>query len=178
MTGKYVKAADWLLRSVISPRQVDTTPWFPFTKPITACTMTACHKVRENPKETKQAAVSKVPVNMTGFLPMRSDKAPQAKLVHSCASAKAEAIVPTYTPTCAGFTSGNVDAISGKYGLIEFNAVCSHRAMKAKQAICLLGRGEAWCSSSWFPSDTSEELLFDSERGCPLDLGGDMPPKV
>ena len=30
----------------------------------------------------------------------------------------------------------------GKYGLMEFNAVCSHRAITASTAICFFGSGD------------------------------------
>ena len=74
---------------------------------------------------------------------MRSDAQPQKKLVASCAKAKEDAIVPTYSPTWPALTSGNVDAICGRYGPMLFRAVCSDRDMTASTHSCLTGRGVA-----------------------------------
>ncbi|CDM37387.1 unnamed protein product [Penicillium roqueforti FM164] len=91
-------------------------------------------------------------------------------------SAKADAMLPTYTPTWVDSTSGNVEAMSGRYGLIEFNAVCSASAIIASTAICLFGSGDAFgggiAISLWVSCEPSPEDSDWPELGRPRDLGG------
>jgi hypothetical protein len=100
----------------------------------------------------------------------------------TCAAAKLVAIIPTNSPTLLTSTSGNVAAISGKYGEIEFNAVCSAKLIIARMTNCLVGIG---VSTALLPplSERSEdeaeamspwegELSFEWKGGQPRDDGG------
>ncbi|CRL21723.1 unnamed protein product [Penicillium camemberti] len=66
--------------------------------------------------------------------------------------------------------------MSGRYGLIEFNAVCSASAIIASTAICLFGSGDdvpGRSAMSWWGScEPSAEDSDWPELGRPRDLGG------
>ena len=100
-----------------------------------------------------------MPESMTGFLPTLSDSQPQKKFVANCAAANEKAISPTYKPTCPTFTSGKVEAICGRYGLRELNAVCSARAMTPRMTSCRFGRGVEVVSCRAGDAESSLPLL-------------------
>ncbi|TLD09727.1 hypothetical protein PspLS_11410 [Pyricularia sp. CBS 133598] len=149
ITGSHVKALLWLLRSVSSPKQVGTTAALPLSKPIATWINTTCQYLVHSPKTLKHPANKAVPSSKTGFLPMRSDIAPQIRFVASWARAKADATSPTYSPVCDSGISEKLRTMVGRYGEMELRAVCSARLSRASKASCLRGNGvTVWSSSS------------------------------
>jgi hypothetical protein len=79
--------------------------------------------------------------------------------------ANAEASRPTYNPFCHSGISWNDATIFGKYGDIEFNAVCSARDSNASKHNCFHGNGVAWYEESSDPSSVvSSSFLEDEAR--------------
>jgi len=133
-----------------------TTPAFPFTIPMNACTTAACHKLFTYPNAKNPVAAPSAPRSITGFRPIRSLSLPQKKFVATCAAAKQLAITPTYNPTLFGPTPGKEAVICGKYGEIEFSAVCSARLIIANTISCRVGAD----AQLFLPSPFRELLPF------------------
>lgn len=69
---------------------VCTTPIFPFSRPPSALPINAIQMFDAKPTMTSESKVPRHPRSRTGFLPTRSDSAPQCIPVSASASANEE----------------------------------------------------------------------------------------